>query len=148
MAGILCQGEGVIDPFAHSGPPKARSACVIVGAVPEEVAALHVSAELAIRANRLGTLVIGRLGSLPLDYSEHFDGPVYDVMFNPTTGWFCVTVFAAADPPVRFEPDTSGQMLGGYTRVPDILGATTRDGVLEALDIPRAFVDPAISPAE
>lgn len=126
----------MIDPFRDAGPPKGRSACVVVGATPDEVAAVHVGADLAIRANRLGTLVTGRLASLPLDYAERFDGPVYDVIANPATGWFAVTIFDGYAAPRRFEPGATGATLGGYARVADVLGATTREAVLAALDIP------------
>lgn len=131
----------MIDPFATSGPPKARSACVVVGVTPDEVTRVHVSAEMTIRANRLGTLVMGRLGSLPLDYAEQFDGPVYDLMYNPTTGWFSVTIFEGVEPPRRFEPGATDDVVGGYARAPDILGATTREAVLAALDVPASFVE-------
>jgi hypothetical protein len=130
----------VIDPFATSGPPKARSACVIVGAAPDAVAEVHVSPELSIRANRLGTLVQGRLGSLPVDYAEMFDGPVYDVLFNPTTGWFSVTIFEGEAPPRRFDPSAVGDTAGGYVRVRDILGAREPLDVVRALDIPEAML--------
>jgi len=138
----------LLDPFAAAGPPRARSACVIVGASPEDVAELHVSAELAIRANRLGTLVTGRLASLPIDYAERFEGPVYDVLVNPSTGWFCVTIFDGNQAPRRFEPGATGDTVGGYARAPDILGATTRETVLAALDIPLDLLAPvALAPA-
>jgi hypothetical protein len=126
----------MIDPFRDAGSPKARSACVIVGATPEEVTAIHVGDHFSIRANRLGTLVMGRLGSLPLDYSEQLEGPVYDVLYNPTTGWFCVTIFSGLEPPRRFEPGATGETVGGYARAPDILGATEPRAVLAALDVP------------
>jgi hypothetical protein len=132
----------VIDPFAGAGAPRARSACVVVGARPDEVAGFHVTPEIDIRANRLGTLVTGRLASLPLDLAERFDGPVYDVLVNPSTGWFCVTIFEGAEPPRRFEPGATGDTVGGYARAADILGATTREQVLDALDIPRDLLAP------
>jgi hypothetical protein len=132
----------VIDPFAGAGAPRARSACVVVGASPEEVAGFHITPEVAIRANRLGTLVTGRLASLPVDLAERFAGPVYDVMVNPSTGWFCVTIFEGAAAPRRFEPGATGDTVGGYARAADILGATTREAVLDALDIPRDILAP------
>jgi hypothetical protein len=131
---------GPLDPFAGQGAPRARSACVVVGAAPDDVAAVKVTAELSIRANRLGTLVLGRLGSLPVDYAERFDGPVYDVMFNPTTGWFTVTIFDAGLHPRRFELGATGATAGGYERAPDILGATTPEAILDALDVPREVI--------
>ena len=133
-------GLDPLDPFAGAGPAKARSACVVVGASAAEVAALHVSPELSIRDNRLGALVIGRLGSLPIDLAERLDGPVYDLMYNPSTGWFCVTIHEGAEPPRRFEPGASGDTAGGYARAPDILGATTPEAILDALDVPRDFL--------
>jgi hypothetical protein len=130
-----------LDPFAGAGPPRARSACVVVGATPAEVAEVRVSDSFSIRANRLGTLVLGRLGSLPVDYAERFAGPVYDLLYNPTTGWFCVTIFEGDAPPRRFEPGATADTLGGYPRAADVLGATTREAVLAALDVPPDFVD-------
>jgi hypothetical protein len=125
-----------LDPFAGAGAPRARSACVIAGVAPEAIAALHVSAELAIRGNRLGTLVTGRLAAWPLEYAERLGATVYDVLANPRTGWFCVTIYEGHLPPRRFEPGARGDTVGGYARAPDILGATTRDAVLAALDVP------------
>ena len=131
---------GPLDPFAGMGPPRARSACVVVGATPDEVAAVKITAEMTVRANRLGTLVLGRLGSLPVDYAERFAGPVYDILYNPTTGWFCVTVFDGSLHPRRFEPGATGATAGGYARAPDILGATTPETILDALDVPREVI--------
>ena len=133
----------MLDPFRDAGPPKARSACVIVGATPDEVARIHVSSDLTIRGNRLGTLVLGRLGSAPLDYAEALDGPVYDVMFNPATGWFCVTIFEGMAMPRRFDPGAEGDTAGGYARVRDILGASEPAAILAALDVPESFLAPA-----
>jgi hypothetical protein len=131
---------GPLDPFAGRGAPRARSACVVVGAAPDEVAAVRITDEMSVRANRLGTLVLGRLGSLPVDYAERFDGPVYDVLYNPTTGWFCVTIFDGGLEPRRFEPGATGDTVGGYRRAPDILGATTPETILDALDVPREVI--------
>lgn len=131
---------GPIDPFKGQGPARARSACVVVGALPDQVAAVKITGEMTVRANRLGTLVLGRLGSLPVDYSERFDGPVYDVLYNPTTGWFCVTIFDGSLHPRRFEPGATGDTVGGYARAPDILGATTPEAILDALDVPHEMI--------
>jgi hypothetical protein len=130
----------VIDPFRGAGTPKARSACVVVGATPEAIARIHVSDDLAIRANRLGTLVMGRLASLPLDYAEQFDGPVYDILYNPETGWFSVTIFDGMEPPRRFDASADGDTAGGYTRVHDILGASDPRAILAALDVPADLI--------
>ena len=131
---------GPIDPFRGRGEPRARSACVVVGATPEQVAGVKVTEEMSIRANRLGTLVLGRLGSLPLDYAERFDGPVYDILYNPTTGWFVVMIFEGFEPPRRFELGATGDTAGGYTRVGDVLGADTPESILDALDVPREVI--------
>jgi hypothetical protein len=131
---------GPIDPFRNQGAPRARSACVVVGATPDQVAAVKVTDEMTIRANRLGTLVLGRLGSLPLDYAERFDGPVYDILCNPTTGWFVVMIFEGFEPPRRFELGATGETAGGYTRIADVLGATTAEAILDALDVPREVI--------
>lgn len=86
-----------------------------------------------MRANRLGTLVTGRPGDLVIDFALDLGGPVYDVMWNPETGWFAVTVYRG-EQAVRWDnrPGTNP----GYPRVDDILGATTPSTILEALDVP------------
>jgi hypothetical protein len=114
--------------------PAARTACVVVGAMPEQVAAVGTNARTALRANRLGTLVTGRPGDLVIDYAAELTGPVYDVMYSAQTGWFSVTVFRGLDPPVRWDnrPGTDP----GYPRIGDVLGATTPTMILDALDIP------------
>ena len=113
--------------------PRARSACVVVGASPAQVAAVGESDRIAIRANRHGTLVSGVLGSLPVDYAEAFEGPIYDVLYNPTSGWFSVTIFHGEDQPVRYD-NRPGQD-PGYPRIPEILGQRTPESILDALDV-------------
>jgi hypothetical protein len=122
---------------AGAPPLPTRCACVIVGAAPDAVAAIETSG-ITIGSNRHGTLVTGDLGTLPLDYADSFDGPIYDVMFNPSTGWFSVTIFDGDIQPVRFDnrPGTDP----GYPRVDAILGASTPEGILEVLDIPAALL--------
>jgi hypothetical protein len=124
--------------MATSGEPAARTACVVVGAAPEQVAAVGSNDRTALRANKLGTLVTGRPGELVIDYAAELTGPVYDVMYSPTTGWFSVTVFRGLDPPVRWDnrPGTDP----GYPRIDDVLGATTPIAILAALDMPPAAV--------
>jgi hypothetical protein len=114
--------------------PAARTACVVVGAVPEQVAAVGTNTRTALRANKLGTLVTGRPGDLVIDYAAELPGPVYDVMYSAQTGWFSVTVFRGLQPPVRWDnrPGTDP----GYRRIDDVLGATTPTMILDALDIP------------
>ncbi len=111
-----------------------RTACVIVGAKPEEVVAVGMNARIAVRANALGTLVTGRPGDLVIDYAAELAGPVYDIMYNATTGWFSVTVFKGVEPPTRWDnrPGTDP----GYPRVDTILGASTPMAILAVLDIP------------
>jgi hypothetical protein len=111
-----------------------RTAVVIAGATPEQVAAVGTSPAISLRDNKHGTLVLGRPGDLVIDYAEALDGPVYDVMYNAGTGWFAVTVFCGIATPSRWDnrPTTDA----GYPRVSDILGATTPRAILEALDIP------------
>jgi hypothetical protein len=118
--------------------PAARTACVVVGATPAEVAAVGTNEQSTLRANKLGTLVIGRPGDLVIDYAAELPGPVYDVMYSATTGWFSVTVFRGLAPPVRWDnrPGTNA----GYARIADVLGATTPTMILEALDMPAAAV--------
>ena len=110
-----------------------RTACVIAGATPEQVAAVGPSEQIAIRANKLGTLVTGRPGDLVIDYACELEGPVYDVMYNPSTGWFVVTVYRGLTPPKRWD-NRPGEN-PGYTRVGDILGASSPLAILHALDI-------------
>jgi hypothetical protein len=119
--------------------PAARTACVVIGVAPEQVAAVGTNERTVLRANKLGTLVTGRPGELVIDYAVELDGPVYDVMYSPTTGWFSVTVFRGLQPPVRWDnrPGTNP----GYPRIDDVLGATTPAEILEALDIPPAALD-------
>jgi hypothetical protein len=114
--------------------PAARTACVVVGAAPEQVAAVGTNERTALRPNRLGTLVTGRPGDLVIDYAAELSGPVYDVMYSAQTGWFSVTVFRGLEPPVRWDnrPGTDP----GYRRIGDVLGATSPATILEALDIP------------
>ena len=114
--------------------PATRTACVVAGAGPAEVAAVGTNPRTALRANRLGTLVTGRPGDLVIDYAAELSGPVYDVMYSAQTGWFSVTVFRGLDPPVRWDnrPGTDP----GYRRIGDVLGATTPSRILDALDIP------------
>src|ERR1043166_415871 len=116
----------------------ARTACVVVGAVPEQVAAVGTNPRTALRANKLGTLVTGRPGDLVIDYAAELAGPVYDVMYSAQTGWFSVTVFRGLEPPVRWDnrPGTDP----GYVRIADVLGATSPTMILDALDIPAAAI--------
>jgi hypothetical protein len=116
--------------------PAARTACVVVGSPPDQVAGVGTNGQTALRANKLGTLVTGRPGDLVIDYAAELTGPVYDVMYSPRTGWFSVTVFRGLDPPVRWDnrPGTDP----GYPRIADVLGATTPTMILDALDIPPA----------
>jgi hypothetical protein len=114
--------------------PAARTACVVVGATPDQVAAIGSNGKTTLRANKLGTLVTGRPGGLVIDYAAELEGPVYDVMYSARTGWFSVTVFRGLEPPVRWDnrPGTNP----GYPRIDDVLGATTASAILDALDIP------------
>ncbi len=114
-----------------------RSACVVVGARPDEVASVGTSDRIAMRPNRLGTLVTGRPGDLVIDYGFDFTGPVYDVMWNADTGWFVVTVYRG-ETVTRWDnrPGTNP----GYPRIDDILGASTPRTILEALDIPPEVI--------
>jgi hypothetical protein len=114
--------------------PAARTVCVVVGVAPDRVAAVGRNERTMLRANKLGTLVTGRPGDLVIDYAAAFTGPVYDVMYSASTGWFSVTVFRGLGPPVRWDnrPGTDA----GYPRTGDILGATTPLSILDALDIP------------
>lgn len=118
--------------------PRARSACVIAGAEVDEVVAIGAAerdASVSVRANKLGVLVTGRLGGLPVDYADAFPGPVYDVLYNPSSGWFSVTIFRGVDQsPVRWD-NRPGED-AGYPRVADVLGATAPLAILAALDVP------------
>jgi hypothetical protein len=115
-----------------------RTACVIANAKPDEVASVGESPDIAIRKNRLGTLVTGRPGDLVIDYAEKFEGPVYDVMYNPRTGWFVVTIYTDLAQPVRWDnrPGTNP----GYPRVDNVLGAESPLAILAALDIDAQLI--------
>jgi hypothetical protein len=115
-----------------------RSACVIAGSAPGDVAAVGRHAEIALRENRLGTLVTGRPGQLVIDYAAELAGPVYDIMYNPRTGWFAVTIYRGLGSPVRWDnrPGTNP----GYPRVADVCGATTPMTILDALDVPATAI--------
>jgi hypothetical protein len=110
-----------------------KTACVITNATPDQVSRVGVTPNIQLRANRLGTLVTGRPGERVIDYAMEFPGPVYDVMWNATTGWFAVTVYRGEDV-VRWDnrPGTDP----GYPRTGDVLGATTPRTILDALDVP------------
>jgi len=54
-----------------------RTACVIVGATPDQVGAVGLHERIALRTNRLGTLVTGRPGELVIDFASEFAGPVH-----------------------------------------------------------------------
>jgi hypothetical protein len=110
-----------------------RTACVITGATPDQVAAVGTSERVQLRENRLGTLVSGRPGDLVIDYAAELPGPVYDVMYNASTGWFAVTIYRGLASTTRWDnrPGTNP----GFPRVDDILGATTPLEILAALDI-------------
>ena len=118
--------------FEH--PPAARTACVVVGVAPDQVAAIGTNDHTTLRANKLGTLVTGRPGDLVIDYAAGLTGPVYDVLYGPKTGWFSVTVFCGLAPPVRWDNRPGSNP--GYIRIEDVLGATTPTMILNALDIP------------
>jgi hypothetical protein len=113
---------------------------VIVGATPADVDVMNESSSrsVSVRENRLGTLVTGKPGDLVIDYAAHFDGPVYDVMYNPRTNWFVVTIYRGLEPPERWDnrPGTSN----GYTRVDSVLGAESPLEILRALDIDASTV--------
>lgn len=115
-----------------------RTACVITGATPSEIAAIGESPAIGIRENRLGTLVTGTPGDLVIDYAAQLDGPVYDVMYNHRTGWFVVTIYKGLAAPLRWDnrPGTNN----GYARTDDVLGATSPLEILRALDIDASLI--------
>lgn len=119
--------------MADAAPIVTRTACVIVGSTPQQVAAVGVTDRIAVRGNRLGTLVTGRPGDLVIDYAAELPGPLYDIMYNSATGWFSVTVFHGLSA-TRWDnrPGTNP----GYPRIDDVLGATTPMAILAVLDIP------------
>jgi hypothetical protein len=115
-----------------------RTACVITGSAPDEVARVGSSDRVTLRANRLGTLVTGRPGDLVIDYASELPGPVYDIMYSARTGWFSVTIYRGLTGTVRWDnrPGTNP----GYPRTDDVLGATTPTSILDALDVPAAAI--------
>jgi hypothetical protein len=110
-----------------------RTACVVVGATPEQVVGVGMTERIAVRPNKLGTLVTGRPGDLVIDYAAELPGPIYDVMFNARTGWFSVTVFRGMSA-TRWDnrPGTNP----GYPRIDHVLGASTPIAILAVLDVP------------
>jgi hypothetical protein len=120
-----------------SGGLGTRTACVITGASPDEVAAIRSSDKVTLRANRLGTLVTGRPGDLVIDYAAELAGPVYDIMYSARTGWFSVTVYRGLAA-VRWDnrPGTNP----GYPRTDAILGASSPSSILDALDVPASAI--------
>jgi len=135
------------DPLADDRAPRARSAVVVVGATPDEVAAIageEPNVEYQVRPNRHGALIFGRLRGLPIELADAFAGPVYDIMYNPTTGWFSVTVFRGlGESPVRYDNRPDGDC--GYPRVHEVLGATAPPSILDALDVPADVLGYVVS---
>jgi hypothetical protein len=86
-----------------SDPLVTRSACVISGATPEEVARIGSSDAIAMRPNKLGTLVTGRPGELVIDYAAELERLVDDIMYSAKTGWFSVTVYRGLQRTVRWD---------------------------------------------
>lgn len=123
--------------------PRTRSACVVVGAAPADLADVDGGERVALRSNALGTLVTGPCGTLAIDYADGRPGPVYDVLYSATTGWFAVTIYRADAPPVRWDNRPGAD--AGYPRVDDILGATTPSTILAALDIPADALGYAVA---
>jgi hypothetical protein len=123
--------------MTEDDPVATRTACVIAGATPEQVARVGRTERIALRPNKLGTLVTGRPGDLVIDYAAELTGPVYDIMYSAKTGWFAVTVYRGLSA-TRWDnrPGTNP----GYSRVDDILGATTPTSILDALDVPAAVL--------
>jgi hypothetical protein len=114
-----------------------RSACVIAGATPDQVTAIGSKPGLEIRDNKLGTLVVGRAGDLVVDYALALPGPVYDIMWNPATTWFAVTIYRGQHA-TRWDNRPGDD--AGYPREADVLGATTPGAILEALDVPAKSI--------
>ncbi|HTJ47136.1 MAG TPA: hypothetical protein VL463_33775 [Kofleriaceae bacterium] len=129
------------DPLADESAPRARSACVVVGAGTEEVEQLgkaEPNVDFHVRPNKHGVLIYGRLRGLPIELADAFDGPVYDILYNPTSGWFSVTVFKGIrESPVRYD-NREGEC--GYPRVHEILGATSPRDILDVLDVPADVI--------
>jgi hypothetical protein len=115
-----------------------RTACVIQGAAPDQVAQIGTSDRIALRPNKRGTLVTGRPGDLVIDYAAELQGPVYDIMYSARTGWFAVTVYRGLEHTTRWDnrPGTNP----GYPRTDDILGATTPIEILDVLDVPASAI--------
>ncbi|HVV82557.1 MAG TPA: hypothetical protein VHE35_05730 [Kofleriaceae bacterium] len=122
---------------------RTRTACVVAGASPEQVAAAVETEGVAFRRNALGTLVTGTLGPLPIDFAHALPGPVYDVFYNRSTGWFAVTIYRGEEQPVRWDNRPGTEC--GYPRVDDILGAATPTAILAALDLPADVLGYALA---
>jgi len=120
-----------------------RSACVVAGATPDEVRAFAGGKTgIEVTGNAVGALVTGKPGDLVIDLGLKFEGPVYDVMWNATTGWFAVTIYRGEDV-TRW--DNRADANPGYPRVPDVLGATTPRAILAALDVAPDVIGYAVS---
>lgn len=117
----------------------ARSVLVIADATPDAIRALGAAPDLTFAANRIGTLVTGRLGDRVIDYADRVEGPVYDVMYHPRTGWFAVTIYRGLTNTVRWDNRPDGNP--GYPRTDAVLGATAPLAILGALDIAPALLD-------
>jgi len=115
-----------------------RSACVVSGAPPEQVAATATKPTVELRANKLGTLITGKTGDLVIDLAFEFEGPVYDVMWNSDTNWFAVTIFRGGTDATRWDNRPGEDP--GYPRANDVLGATTPRTILAALDVPAEAI--------
>ena len=114
-----------------------RTAVVVAGAAPADLTRIGSSPAITMRENKLGTLVTGRVGNLVIDYASELAGPVYDIMYSAKTGWFAVTVYRGLSA-TRWDnrPGTNP----GYSRVDDVLGATTPTSILDALDVPASVI--------
>lgn len=110
-----------------------RSACVITGTTPAQLAASGIPEGIRLIENRHGTLAVGKIGDFMIDAAFDRGGPVYDIMWNAETGWFAVTIYRG-EHVVRWDnrPGTNP----GYPRTEDVLGATTPRTILEVLDVP------------
>jgi hypothetical protein len=109
-----------------------RSAVVVVGIAPDVIPKRD---NIDVRANKLGVLITGKPGDLVVDLAYELEGPVYDVMWNAQTSWFAVTIYrGGGGDAVRWDNKPGTDC--GYPRVEDVLGATTPQAILTALDIP------------
>ena len=120
------------------------AACVIAGATPEQVRAVGASDRIAVRANKLGTLVTGRPDGLVIDYAAELRARSTTSCTTRGTGWFAVTIYTRREPAgaVGQSPRTRTQAIRASTTSS---ARRRRATILDALDVPADDVGYALA---